>query len=53
MMDGTMSRAKSILEQLSGDAAHARVRGCTDPAQLQRWLSRVLTASTIGEVLAD
>jgi hypothetical protein len=35
------------------EADRERIRGCHDPEQLDRWLSRVMTASSIAEVLAD
>lgn len=35
------------------DDARALVAGCRDPATLQRWLLRALTASTAAEALAE
>ena len=36
-----------------GEADRDRIRACTDPERLQRCLSRVMTASSLAEVLAD
>lgn len=51
-------RREVLLEQLRSrfgtlpDSAATRV-GAADPAQLKRWLVRVLTAATVAEVLAE
>ena len=51
-------RRELLLEQLRARfgalprSAAARVRAA-DPAQLKRWLVRVVTAPTLAEVLAD
>lgn len=52
-------RAESLLRILTMRGVHVdeparqRIHGCTDVATLERWLERSLTATTLGDVLAD
>lgn len=35
------------------DATRDRVTACTDPATLDRWIARAVTAATLDHVFAD
>ncbi|MEZ4449759.1 MAG: Uma2 family endonuclease [Nannocystaceae bacterium] len=44
----TVMRARGLIPT---DAQAARVRGCTDPAQLERWLARAAVADAVTAIL--